>query len=333
MIQNQWYVGCASSQLKAELVSSHLLDKPIVLFRDSNGNPRALLDRCCHRGFPLSKSKLVDGVIQCGFHGWKYNSLGEVIRVPSQKDDKPVPKSFCVPSFPCEEKDGYVWVWAGDAKPHAAPDMPEIHTGHWMQGTRVIECNYLRALEITFDAPHVYFLHPSHPATIAAAKHGIGESQLELRITDKGCILFGPPAASEADPIPSFGFTMEYILPGHIRFALNGNPYMNFFTMPMGQNRCRMDWTITDWSPKEGSERIRWAGEGGAVIEEDQFALELIQRTYEREGESFERSVESDAPTLFLRKIVKAAEEGPLLERNCGSKRRLVTMMGATRYE
>ena len=203
-----------------------------------------------------------------------------------------------MPTFKCVETDEYIWVWSGDLEPTAEPKIPEVHSGNWLQGTRVIECNYLRALEITFDAPHVYFLHPSHPATVAAAKYGFGESQMELRITDSGCTVFAPVTAAEGEPIPQYGFTMEFTFPGRIRFTMNGAAFMNFFTMPLGENRCRMDWTISNWRPDTSTERILWTGDGGAVIEEDQFALELIQDSYEREGEDFERSVETDGQSI-----------------------------------
>lgn len=331
MLKNHWYVGCASMQLKSELVSAHLLDQPVVLFRDAEGKPHALLDRCCHRGFPLSKSKIRNGNIECGFHGWQYDGTGKVVRVPSQTADKAIPKAFCIPSFPCAEKDGYVWLWAGESAPTAVPEMPEINKGNWMQGSRIIECNYLRALEITFDAPHVYFLHPTHPATMMAVKHGFAESSGEVRVTDKGCIFFGPPAANESDPIPQDGFSMEFTFPGRIRFVIGGEAYMNFFTMPISETRCRMDWTIVNWN-REAREPLLWTADGGDVIAEDQIALELIQKTHEREGEHFERSVESDWPVIVLRRIVQAAEAGTFANIDI-PKRRIVHSMGPARFE
>ncbi len=94
MIQNQWYASCASSQLLSDKpVPIQIGSEKIVLFRDEQGKPHALLDRCCHRGFPLSKSKVSEGRIQCGFHGWEYEGSGQCVRVPSQPNDRPLPMS------------------------------------------------------------------------------------------------------------------------------------------------------------------------------------------------------------------------------------------------
>lgn len=337
MIQNQWYVGTASSQLKDTPFSTQIGEQKIVLFRDGDNKAKALLDRCCHRGFPLSKSKLKDGNIACGYHGWEYNGSGQCVKIPSQSPEKPIPSSYCVQSFPCEEKDGYVWVWMGNEQPKAAaPALPEFSNGKWMQGSRLIQCNYLRALEITFDSPHVYFAHPTHPATIAAKKFGLTYHPQEMRVTDNGCIYFGPPAESENTPIPKDAFRIEFTLPGLIRFEMPGmfqGAYMIFFTTPLTNDSCRMDWSLVNMGAVDTPERVLWTGEGREVIEEDQVILENVQKTYEKEGETFEKSVESDIPTLALRKIVQQAEKGEWPSKDLGiPKRKLLSIVGPTRF-
>ena len=42
------------------LLARTLLDEPLVLYRDANGAPHALADRCPHRFAPLSMGKLCD---------------------------------------------------------------------------------------------------------------------------------------------------------------------------------------------------------------------------------------------------------------------------------
>jgi phenylpropionate dioxygenase-like ring-hydroxylating dioxygenase large terminal subunit len=51
----------------------NLLGEKIVLWKDSDGNPCAIRDRCCHRNGKLSKDLGADGNIVCGYHGWSYN--------------------------------------------------------------------------------------------------------------------------------------------------------------------------------------------------------------------------------------------------------------------
>ena len=333
-MNNFWYPGCASSQLlDNKPFSTQVLTHKIVLFRDALGKANALKDRCCHRGFPLSQGKVTEGIISCGFHGWEFNGTGQCVRIPSQTKDTQVPKSYCVPSFHCDEKDGYIWIWMGqESEKTECPTIPEFSQGKWMQGSRMMPCHFLRALEITFDSAHVYFAHETHPATIAAKKFGFAHTPQEIRITKNGCVAFSPPADKEGDPIPSNAFRMEFSFPGQIRFEMpmmGSSAYMIFFTTPLNHNSCRLDWLIANTNFVETSERVLWTGEGQGVIDEDFTILELTQKTYEEEGEGFEKSVESDIPTLMLRKIVKLMESG---EWNPDSlpipQRKIINMIG-----
>ncbi|MGZ3696170.1 MAG: Rieske 2Fe-2S domain-containing protein [Bdellovibrionota bacterium] len=336
MIQNQWYIGCASSLLSDKPVPARIGPKKIVLFRDDKGRASALLDRCCHRGFPLSKGAVKEGRLQCGFHGWQYNGAGQCVRVPSQSADKPIPTNLCVMSFPCAEKNGFIWVWVGQEKPAELEGIPEADSGNWIQGAREIKCNYMRALEITFDSPHVYFAHPSHPATVAANKFGTTQGRYGLRATNKGCILFGPVEDAAAE-IPALAFTMEFRVPGSIRFEMptgKTSSYMFFFVTPLTETTCRFDWLLTSWAPEANQERLLWVGEGRDIIDEDQVILEAIQIAYDEEGEVFERSVESDTPTLTLRRIMKLAEAGEWdLKKYPGPQSRVISLPGPTRFE
>jgi hypothetical protein len=91
-----------------------------------------------------------------------------------------------------------------------------------------------------------------------------------------------------------------------------------------------MDWlmmnSMPDGAESRSSEHICWKGRGGDVADEDQRVLELVQRNYDREGNAFERSVDADAPTLALRRIVHAAERGAAAETLPSSRRFFAAM-------
>jgi len=72
----------------------------------------ALEDRCPHRFAPLSRGTLVDGNIQCGYHGLTFNTAGQCIRNVFAKS---APAAAAVRSFPISERPGTIWVWMGDA--------------------------------------------------------------------------------------------------------------------------------------------------------------------------------------------------------------------------
>lgn len=338
MIRQHWHVGCASIQLEQRPVAARVFDQKIVLFRDEAGVARALLDRCCHRGLPLSLGRVESGRMECGFHGWQYEGDGRCVRVPSQPPERAIPRGHCVRSFPCTEKDGYVWVWVGDgpaAPAGLAPSFAALANGGWVQGSRTVRCHYLRALEIVFDADHLFFAHPGHFATLLSKRFGMTERRMELRATETGCLVTGPvgdgdPRGKDGAGVGEGEIEMEFRLPGTIRFGgARSGDYMVFHVTPIDERTCRMDWTISQFAPQAGSS-VKWA-EGDELLDQDQRILEAIQATYDAEGEHFEHSVEADLPTLTLRKIVRMAESGEWDGRQLPfAKRRTFVAMAAS---
>lgn len=76
-------VAALSSEIDRTLLARTLLETRVVLFRKRDGSVSALHDRCPHRSFPLSKSKLEDDTIVCGYHGITYDGSGRCLHVPS----------------------------------------------------------------------------------------------------------------------------------------------------------------------------------------------------------------------------------------------------------
>ena len=63
-VTKAWYVLCRSGELRQKPLSRTLFSQPIVLFRQKNGAPGALLDRCAHRNVPLSLGRVVpEGIL------------------------------------------------------------------------------------------------------------------------------------------------------------------------------------------------------------------------------------------------------------------------------
>ena len=73
MIPNQWYVLMESKQVKDRPVGVTRMGEKMVFWRDGSGVASCLRDRCPHRGVELSKGQVVDGHIQCPFHGFEYD--------------------------------------------------------------------------------------------------------------------------------------------------------------------------------------------------------------------------------------------------------------------
>ncbi|MDF0642845.1 MAG: hypothetical protein P0111_02340 [Nitrospira sp.] len=58
--------------------------------------------------------------MECAYRGWQIDPKGRGRTIPSQVQDSPVhPDKIGVATYPCRERDGYVWVFISD------PSRPE----------------------------------------------------------------------------------------------------------------------------------------------------------------------------------------------------------------
>ena len=88
-LSNAWYVAGWSGDYGQELVAQTLLAQCVVLYRKRDGTPVALEDACPHRKLPLSKGRLKDDAIECGYHGLTFDGLGKCVAAPTQPDRFP----------------------------------------------------------------------------------------------------------------------------------------------------------------------------------------------------------------------------------------------------
>lgn len=69
---NEWLPVAFSDEVKG-LYETNLLGKDILIIRKGEGFV-ALSNRCPHRLAKLSKGKLVNGEIECPYHGWRFDT-------------------------------------------------------------------------------------------------------------------------------------------------------------------------------------------------------------------------------------------------------------------
>ena len=161
-IEEAWYIACQSSELGKQPLKRRILGKSLVLFRDSQGNAGALVDRCIHRGIPLSKGCVKGNHIQCAYHGWEYDAAGHCKRVPALLTDPDV-SARKIPAHALIEQQGFVWVYG------VADQVPESKPWHFQY---IDDPSYLTVVyevrapasvhaiaENALDVPHTAFLH------------------------------------------------------------------------------------------------------------------------------------------------------------------------------
>lgn len=111
-----WYpVSFVQDLPKDRPYSFSLYDEPFVLFRNTDGKLVCLTDRCPHRAARLSDGQIIDGKIECLYHGWQFGSKGQCLHIPQLPAEAKIPANACVQAFAVVERQGIVWVWPGEA--------------------------------------------------------------------------------------------------------------------------------------------------------------------------------------------------------------------------
>jgi phenylpropionate dioxygenase-like ring-hydroxylating dioxygenase large terminal subunit len=85
-----------------------------------------LHDRCPHRAARLSDGQLVDGRLECLYHGWQFDVSGRCVGIPQLPRESPIPARACAASYAVVERQGVVWVWPGETSEAAADEIPAI---------------------------------------------------------------------------------------------------------------------------------------------------------------------------------------------------------------
>ncbi|MEM1144335.1 MAG: aromatic ring-hydroxylating dioxygenase subunit alpha [Pseudomonadota bacterium] len=160
LLYNHWYVAGLVEEFGRELKERTLLERSLVFYRTEAGELTALQNRCLHRSFPLSKSRLEGDNIVCGYHGIRYNAAGEVVRVPCQTRCP----SKKLHKYPLREMGPFVFIWMGE--PEAAddsklPDLPFLSDPNYrtFHGAVELKGNYLFMHENLNDLTHFAYLH------------------------------------------------------------------------------------------------------------------------------------------------------------------------------
>jgi nitrite reductase (NADH) small subunit len=108
----------------------------VAVFRNSEDKVFALLDRCPHKGGPLSQGIVFGESVACPLHNWTIGLADGCAKAPDVG---------CTTPFACKVDDGQVFLDAEElrskalsvrAEPVETPDRPELVEGQ-AQGERV----------------------------------------------------------------------------------------------------------------------------------------------------------------------------------------------------
>lgn len=127
-----WYPALRSTEVTGKrLATAMLLEVPLVLGRTTEGAAFAMRDSCPHRGIPLSYGRFDGKTLECSYHGWRFEACsGQCVEIPSlTSQDKLKVERIFAGHYPCEERDGYFWVYMnspGARLPEKIPAAPNL---------------------------------------------------------------------------------------------------------------------------------------------------------------------------------------------------------------
>ena len=127
-----WYPAARSAEIRRQkLTKALLLEVPLALGRTAEGKVFAMLDACPHRGMPLSYGRLDGEVVECRYHGWRFDACsGRCVEIPSlTSQDKLKVERIFAGHYPCEECDGYVWVYMTSRNRKSGDNTPASRLG------------------------------------------------------------------------------------------------------------------------------------------------------------------------------------------------------------
>jgi len=161
MLRQLWLPVARTKDLPVHRpIGTSLLGQRVVVYRGGDGITAAI-DRCPHRGAQLSLGRMQDGVLECPYHGWRWDEAGRCCLVPSQPELR---SNAMLDVLPVAEKFDLVWVSLTD--PHndlpSIPEMEsdpgggwEIEHGEWFD----VSCGLRSITENFRDSSHFAFVH------------------------------------------------------------------------------------------------------------------------------------------------------------------------------
>jgi phenylpropionate dioxygenase-like ring-hydroxylating dioxygenase large terminal subunit len=162
VVSNRWYALVDADEVPAHgAFGAKRMGRDLVFWRRASGEVVAALDRCPHRWAKLSPGRVIDGCIECPFHGFRFDGEGTCTSIPAHPD-RPISGAMALNTLPVREEHGFIWLWTG---PDAVPDDPVPFfdfTGFHRAGrgfTEVVRTHYTRAIENQLDFTHLPFVH------------------------------------------------------------------------------------------------------------------------------------------------------------------------------
>jgi phenylpropionate dioxygenase-like ring-hydroxylating dioxygenase large terminal subunit len=280
MLFGFWYPAARAALVRRnQMTTVLLLEIPLVLGRDRHGRPFAMRDACPHRGMPLSFGRLEANNVECSYHGWQFDvHSGQCAVIPSlAADSKLKCDRIFADAFPCEERDGYIWVFVPDPldartqSPAAssappAPELPKFSADFHL-------AHLSAEMPVSVDHGIIGLMDPAHGPFVHQAwwwrsRRSIHDKQKAFEPIANGFRMSAHTPSSNSAPYKLlkalYGApvttTIDFVLP-NMRFEQIrcGRAWFSSraTVTPVRRDLCRLDfcaaWNVAPWSAFVGA--------------------------------------------------------------------------------
>ncbi|NYH51581.1 vanillate O-demethylase monooxygenase subunit [Nocardiopsis arvandica] len=338
-VRNQWYVAAYGTEIGRELFARTILGEPIVFHRTEAGEVVALADRCVHRRYPLSESRLEGDRIICGYHGFTYDTSGRCVSVPGQKR---VPRTARVPAYRVVEQDSFVWVWIGEedrAEATPVPRAPWLDDDGYtvVRGMEPLAARYDLLVDNLLDLSHETYLHGGYIGTPEVA-----DTPITTEVDEAERVVYVSRHMDDAECPPFYARStgiegritrwqdIEYRPPClyqlHSRIAPVGvlpredgtdpdafHVEVVYAITPETENSTHDFWSVArDFALGDEEVSAFLRENNRTVVLQDVVALDLLEKVVEQEADGYqELSVNIDTGGLAARRMLRSmAEQG-----------------------
>ncbi len=269
MLWGFWYPALRSAQLRGKkLRPAMLLGVPLVIGRDARGRTFALRDNCPHRGMPLSLGHFDGELLECCYHGWRFEpTTGQCREIPSLTAGSRLKvERIFASSFPCEEQDGYVWVYIPDPTSRNEPVPPVPRLPVFSRRYRLthlsaeLPCHVDHGIIGLMDPAHGPFVHQ---AWWWRSRRSIHEKEKVFEPIPNGFRIRAHTPSANSAPYKLLGVygqpittTIEFVLPNMRLEEIHCGSYWfssRATVTPVTASHCRIDfcaaWNILSHIP------------------------------------------------------------------------------------
>ncbi|MEL6348662.1 MAG: aromatic ring-hydroxylating dioxygenase subunit alpha [Myxococcota bacterium] len=178
MISERWYALCEAKSVSNKPTALRRLGLDLVLWRGTDGQVAAAMDRCPHKGARLSTGSVCAGELVCPYHGFSFAAGGRCTKIPVHPN-QPIPNAMRLRTLPVAQAHGLIWLWYGAAvaDPATIPWFDEMDDRSRTAYSSSLEypVHYSRIIESNFDVYHFPFVHRS-------IDPGMGEEVVDLMV-------------------------------------------------------------------------------------------------------------------------------------------------------